>query len=112
MEELGKKYPEIGLVAVRATRALRGCICNSEANEEKFTAMWQKRIAHFCGDHSRCDWSKLPCANSMYIVHPEAQQEFRVTFNIDINIDDIGRKGVKILRKQYRSTNCFLPPTQ
>jgi hypothetical protein len=74
--------------------------------------MWSKRISHFCGDHSKCDWSNRPCYEKVHYVHAvEAQKKFKVGGISNLVLMLLYRKYVITLVKQWLNTNYFQQQT-
>jgi hypothetical protein len=73
--KLGKKHPEIKAISQKAGGALHSIIKKSNGNSHLFLEEVERRVEHFCGDHTKCKQCRK---NFIPIMDLNAQKAFKV----------------------------------
>lgn len=76
LEKLGKQYPEIKKLAERSSKTLANIIKNSGGSSGIFYNLLEKKLEHYCGNHSNC--SRETKCNITGFMDTKAEKTFKV----------------------------------
>jgi len=95
LEKISKKYSEVKPFVLRCTKALQNIVVNCQGNEVLFREEIEKKMNHYCNDHSKCN-NPSNCNKSIGITSSVDQEAFKVLIFLQFliikgNMDEICR---------------------